>query len=89
MTAFLITTVCAFFGYLLLTTASGYLFLWGKQKLTIKAILAVIVVVVMESTFVKRNSSMLNPKRWVLFIASVVEHPLGQWREQILMLRAG
>jgi len=78
MTAFLITTVCAFFGYLLLTTVSGHLFLWSKQKLTIKAILAVIVVVVMESTFVKRNSSMLNPKRWVLFIASVVEHSVGQ-----------
>ncbi len=89
MTAFLITTVCAFFGYLLLTAASGYLFLWSKEELTIKAIFAVIVGVVIEGKFVKTSSSMLNLKRWVLFIASVVEHSVGQWREQILMLRAG
>lgn len=89
MTAFLITTVCAFFGYLLLTTVSGYVFLWSKQKLTIKAIFAVLVGVVIESKFVKRNGGTLNPKRWFLFIASVVEHPVRQWREQILMLRAG
>lgn len=80
MTTFLITTVCAFF---------GCLFLWSKQKLTIKAIFAVPVGVVIESKFVKRNSGMPNPKRWVLFIASVVEHSVGQWREQILILRAG
>jgi len=89
MTAFLITTVCAFFGCVLLPTVSGYLFLWSKQKLTIKAIFAVIVGVVIESKFVKTSSSMLNPKRWLLFIASVVERSVGQWREQILMLRAG
>jgi len=80
MTAFLITTVCAFF---------GYLFLWSKQKLTIKAVFAVPVGLVIESKFVKRNSDTPNPKRWVLFIASVVEHSVGQWREQILILRAG
>lgn len=89
MTAFLITTVCAFFGYLLLSTVSSYLFLWSKEELIIKAIFAVIVGVVIESKFVKTSSSMLNPKRWLLFIASVVERSVGQWREQILMLRAG
>lgn len=89
MTAFLITTVCAFFGYLLLSTVSSYLFLWSKEELIIKAIFAVIVGVVIEGKFVKTSSSMLNLKRWVLFIASVVEHSVGQWREQILMLRAG
>lgn len=89
MTAFLRGTVGAFFGYLLLTTVSGYLFLWSKEELIIKAIFAVIVGVVIESKSIERNNSLLNPKRWFLFIASVVEHSVGQWREQILMLRAG
>ena len=72
MRAFLITTVCVFSLYLLLTTASGHLFLWSKEELIIGVILAVIVGAIVKSRFIKRSSRMLNPKRWLLFIAYVV-----------------
>lgn len=72
MRAFLITTVCAFLLYLLLTTASGYLFLWSKEELIIGAILAAIVGAVVKNRLIKRSSRMLNPKRWLLFIAYLV-----------------
>jgi len=67
--AFLITTVCAFLLYLLLTTASGHLFLWSKEELIIGAILAVIVGAVVKNRLIKSSSRMLNPKRWFLFLA--------------------
>jgi len=72
MRAFLITAVCAFLLYLLLTTASGYLFLWSKEELIIGAILAAIVGAVVKNRLIKRSSRMLNSKRWLLFIAYLV-----------------
>jgi len=72
MRAFLITTACAFLLYLLLTTASGPLFLWSKEELVIGAIFAVIVGAVVKNRLIKKSFRMLNPKRWFLFIAYIV-----------------
>ena len=69
MTAFLASAFCAFLLYLLLTTASGPLFLWSKEELIIGAIFAVIVGAVVKNMFMKRNLRMLNPKRGLLFFA--------------------
>jgi len=69
MRAFLITTVCAFLLYLLLTTASGPLFLWSKEELIIGAIFAVIVGAIVRNRFIKGSFRMLNPRRWFLFLA--------------------
>jgi len=67
--AFAITAFCAFLLYLLLTTASGPLFLWSKEELIIGAIFAVIVGAVVKNMFIKKSLRMLNPKRGLLFFA--------------------
>ncbi len=69
MRTFLITTACAFLLYLLLTTASGPLFLWSKEELIIGAIFALIVAAIVRKIFPVKNLRLLNPKRWFLFLA--------------------
>lgn len=65
---FLVTSVCAFIFYLLLTTSSGNLFLWSKEELIIGAIFAVIIGMLTKNIFIKKSSRMLHPKRWFLFL---------------------
>jgi len=67
--SFLVTAACAFIFYLLLTTASGHLFLWSKEELIIGAVFAVIVGMLTKNMFIKKDFRMLHPKRWFLFLA--------------------
>jgi len=68
MIPFLVTSVCTFILYLLLTTSSGHLFLWSKEELIIGAISAAIVGILTKNIFIKKSFRMLNPKRWFLFL---------------------
>lgn len=72
MITFLATAICVFLAYLLLTIASGNLFLWSKEELIIGAVLALIVGAVTRNFFFKGNLRLLNPKRWFLFLIYVV-----------------
>lgn len=68
MVQFATATSVSFLLYLLLTTASGQLFLWSTEELIIGAVFAVVVGVVVRSVYSKQTSRMLNPKRWFLFV---------------------
>lgn len=74
MKRFLITMVVCFIIYLLLTTGSGTeLFgLWSYLEVIFGLFLALIVGIVARTIFVKNNFRMLNPLRWVYFIAYVI-----------------
>ena len=72
MIVFLVTSVLAYLLYLLLTTASGDLFLWSKEELIIGAVLALIVGAILRKTVSKKSLRMLNPKRWFLFLIYVL-----------------
>jgi multicomponent Na+:H+ antiporter subunit E len=72
MITFLATAICVFLAYLLLTTASGNLFLWSKEELIIGAVLALIVGAITRNSFFKGNLRLLNPKRWFLFLIYIV-----------------
>ncbi len=75
MTAFLAATVSSFLFYLLLTTASGNLFLWSKEELILAAIVGIVIGAITKNMFFKANLRMLNPKRWFLFVIFFV----GPW----------
>ncbi|GAH24737.1 unnamed protein product, partial [marine sediment metagenome] len=62
----------AFLLYLLLTTASGPLFLWSKEELIIGAIFALIVAAIVRKVFPAKNLRLLNPKRWFLLLAYII-----------------
>lgn len=66
---FLITTVVAYVVYLLLTIGSGTVALWSAAELIIGAVLAVVVGAVLRNRFIGKDLRMLNPKRWVTFLA--------------------
>ena len=70
--AFLATAFGAFLLYLLLTTASGPLFLWSKEELIIGAIFALIVAAIVRKIFPAENLRLLNPKRWFLLLAYII-----------------
>ncbi|UCD12892.1 MAG: Na+/H+ antiporter subunit E [Thermoplasmatales archaeon] len=72
MLAFVITTVLCFITYLLLTTGSGTLGLWSLEEILVGAILSLIVGSLARTIFVKDNFRMLNPVRWIIFIAYVI-----------------
>lgn len=72
MISFLATTVFVFLVYLVLTTASGDLFLWSREELIIGAVFSIILGAITRNMFFKRNLRMLNPKRWFLFFVYVV-----------------
>ena len=72
MISFLATTVFVFLIYLVLTTASGDLFLWSREELIIGAVFSIILGAITRNMFFKRNLRMLNPKRWFLFLVYVV-----------------
>ena len=66
---FLITTVVAYVVYLLLTIGSGTVALWSTAELIIGAVLAVVVGAVLRNRFIGKDLRMMNPKRWVTFLA--------------------
>ena len=66
---FIITTVVAYVVYLLLTVGSGTVGLWSSAELIIGAVLAVVVGAVLRNRFIGKDLRMLNPRRWVTFIA--------------------
>jgi multicomponent Na+:H+ antiporter subunit E len=66
---FLITTVVAYVVYLLLTIGSGTVGLWSTPELIMGAVLALIVGAVVRNRFIGKDLRMLNPKRWVTFLA--------------------
>jgi len=74
MIAFVITTIICFITYLLLTTGSGndLLGLWSYDEIFFGAILSAITGFVTRKIFVKNSYRMLNPVRWILFIAYVI-----------------
>ena len=72
MLAFIITTVVCFITYLLLTTGSGDLGLWSIEEIFIGAILSLIVGFIARTIFAKNNYRMVNPVRWVTFLAYLI-----------------
>lgn len=74
MKAFIVTTILCFITYLLLTTGSGtkVLGLWSIEEILLGIILSVIAGFVARNIFVKKNLRMLNPVRWIIFIAYVI-----------------
>jgi multicomponent Na+:H+ antiporter subunit E len=74
MIAFIVTTIVCFLTYLLLTTGSGndVLGLWSLYEILFGLILSLIVGFVAHTTFIKKSLRMLNPVRWVMFIAYVI-----------------
>jgi len=72
MIAFFGTSIVAFIVYLLLTTASGHLFLWSKEELIIGAVFALIIGAILKGTVFRKRAHILNPKRWLLFFGYVL-----------------
>jgi len=70
--AFFGTSIVAFILYLLLTTASGHLFLWSKEELIIGAVFALIISAILKGTVFRKRAHILNPKRWLLFFIYIV-----------------
>jgi multicomponent Na+:H+ antiporter subunit E len=66
---FLVTAVVAYIVYLLLTMGSGAVGLWSTAELVTGAVLAVIVGAVFRNRFIGEDLRMLNPVRWVSFLA--------------------
>jgi multicomponent Na+:H+ antiporter subunit E len=65
---FLIATVVAYVGYLLLTLGSGHVLLWSKAELIIGAAFAVVVGALVRNRFIGNDLRMLNPRRWFTFL---------------------
>jgi multicomponent Na+:H+ antiporter subunit E len=74
MKAFLITTSVCFILYLLFTTGSGtqVLGLWSFLEILFGILLSLIVGFIARTVFIKQSYRMLNPVRWVLFIAYLI-----------------
>ena len=72
MIAFIVTTIMCFITYLLLTTGSGTLGLWSIEEILVGFILSLIVGFVARNIFAKEDFRMLNPVRWLMFIAYVI-----------------
>ena len=66
---FLITTVVAYVGYLILTLGSGPVFLWSRAELIIGVVFAVVVGALLKNRFIGKDLRMLNPRRWFTFLA--------------------
>ena len=74
MIAFIVTTILCFITYLFLTTGSGndVLGLWSFYELFFGIILSIIVGFIARKIFIKDSFRMLNPVRWITFLAYVV-----------------
>ncbi|MCD6157881.1 MAG: Na+/H+ antiporter subunit E [Euryarchaeota archaeon] len=55
--------------YLVLTGGSGGMVTWSTQELIAGAIVALLVSLIATPIFIRGDLRMLNPKRWVLFLA--------------------
>ena len=72
MMAFIVTSITAFIFYLLLTTSSGNLLLWGKEEIIIGIVFAIIVGAITKNIFIKKSFRMLSPKRFFLFLVYLI-----------------
>ncbi|MFO7676963.1 MAG: Na+/H+ antiporter subunit E, partial [Thermoplasmatota archaeon] len=74
MIAFIVTTLICFITYLFLTTGSGTQIagLWSPYELFFGAILSIVVGIIAKKIFIKESYRMLNPVRWVTFLAYVL-----------------
>jgi len=74
MIAFIITTILCFVIYLLFTTGSGteVLGLWSWIEIAFGALLSAVVGFVARKVLVKNNFRMLNPVRWLIFLAYLI-----------------
>jgi multicomponent Na+:H+ antiporter subunit E len=66
---FLITTAVAYLVYLILTIGSGTVALWSREELIVGAVFAVIAGALLRKRFIGKDLRMLNPRRWVTFLA--------------------
>ncbi|MBE0431598.1 MAG: Na+/H+ antiporter subunit E [Dehalococcoidia bacterium] len=66
---FLTTAGVAYLVYLLLTIGSGHVLLWSPHQLIIGAVFAAVVGVLLRNRFIGKDRRMLNPVRWVTFVA--------------------
>ena len=74
MLAFIVTTVLCFITYLLLTTGSGdeVLGLWSYIEIIFGIILSLIAGFIARNLLVKDSYRMINPDRWILFVAYLI-----------------
>lgn len=72
MIAFIVTTIICFITYLLFTTGSGTIGLWSMEEILFGFILSLIVGFVTGRIFVKEDFRMLNPVRWLTFVAYAI-----------------
>jgi len=74
MIAFVITAIICLITYLLLTTGSGndLLGLWSFEELFFGVVLSVITGIIARKIFIKKSYRMLNPVRWILFLAYLI-----------------
>jgi len=73
MLAFIITTIVCFITYLLLTTGSGDIAgLWSIEEMLFGLILSLIAGFISHATFLKEDTRMVNPIRWVLFLVYLI-----------------
>lgn len=74
MASFVASSVLSYIFYLLLTTASGSLFLWSKEELIVGGVIALIIGAVTRNMFFKDNLNFLNPRRFFSFVFFVAVH---------------
>lgn len=73
MLAFIITTIVCFITYLLLTTGSGDIAgLWSIEEMLFGLILSLIAGFISYATFLKEDTRMVNPIRWVVFLVYLI-----------------
>ena len=79
MLGFIVTLIVSFIVYLLLTVGSATissdflsLDLWSIEEIIFGIIISFVIAVVARKIFVKDSYRMLNPVRWILFIAYVI-----------------
>ena len=73
MLAFIITTIVCYITYLLLTTGSGDIAgLWSIEEMLFGLILSLIAGFISHATFLKEDTRMVNPIRWVVFLVYLI-----------------
>ena len=79
----LITAVVAYAGYLILTIGSGTVLLWSGAELAIGAVFALVVGALLSNRFIGKDLRMLNPVRWVTFLAYLFPFFLAMARANV------
>jgi len=73
MLAFIITTIVCYITYLFLTTGSGDIAgLWSIEEMLFGLILSLIAGFISHATFLKEDTRMVNPIRWVVFLVYLI-----------------